>query len=69
MRIASLIDEKIHSVEEYEDKLDDLNLRDVPLPPEILLHVRTEGGQTVVGVHYLWKEINFLKSYRLFINF
>ena len=51
--ISVTVQGKVHAVQTEEDKLDDLNLGDVPLPPEVRLHVRTKSGQAVVSVHDL----------------
>ena len=34
------------------DKLKQLHAGDVPLPPQVLLHVRAERGQAVVRIHH-----------------
>ena len=39
------------SLDKDSDELDQLQLREVALPPEVLLELRPHGGQEVVGVH------------------
>lgn len=38
-------------MDEDDAELDELGECEVALPPEVLLHVRSEGGEHVVGVH------------------
>ena len=55
-RVARLIQAKVDAMRKEENKLKYLNLGYITLPPEIGLHVRPKGGQTIVGVHYLERE-------------
>src|SRR5690625_172196 len=50
-RVASLEETKVDAMREKEYKLGDLNLGDVPFPPQVRLHLRTKGCQAIVGVH------------------
>jgi len=42
---------QMQTVDEHNNKLRQLHASKIPLPPQILLHVRTEGGQQVVRIH------------------
>ncbi|KAH9403438.1 hypothetical protein TYRP_015328 [Tyrophagus putrescentiae] len=53
--VAGLEEAEVEAVGEEEHELDNLQLGDVPLPPEVGLHLGAEGGQAVVGVHDLRK--------------
>ena len=44
--------ERLECVEEDQDELDELDGRDVLLPPEILLHPGPPGSAEVVKVHH-----------------
>jgi hypothetical protein len=51
-RVAALVaKDQEKAVSEDGGKLDQLELGEVALPPEILLKARAEGGEEVVGVH------------------
>ena len=51
--VAGLEGDKGEADDDEDGELDDLNLGDVPLPPEVRLHVGPKGGQAVVAVHDL----------------
>lgn len=52
IRHATVLDkEELGGVEEDDDKLQELQLRQVPLPPQVLLNLGSEAGQQVVAVH------------------
>ena len=54
LRPLALFSHYFHVYEhsQKDDKLDDLQRGEVPLPPEILLDLGTQAGQEVVAVHY-----------------
>ena len=51
--IADVVQGKVDAVQAEEDELDNLQLSNVPFPPQVLLHVGAKGSQAVVGVHDL----------------
>ena len=51
--IADVVQGKVDAVRSKKDELDDLQLGDVPFPPQVLLHVWAKSGQAVVSVHDL----------------
>lgn len=50
-RVAAVVEERDGHVHHEADKLGDLQLGEVALPPQVLLHLGTDGGEEVVGVH------------------
>lgn len=49
--VATVVNEGDEDVDHEEDELSDLGLRDVLLPPEVGLHLRSKCGQEVITVH------------------
>lgn len=49
--VTSLKAVEENTVRPADGKLEKLQLRDVLLPPQVLLHLRSERGQRVIRVH------------------
>ena len=49
--VLTIKEERLKAVKEDEDELDHLERGQILLPPEVLLHLRPQGGQQVVKVH------------------
>lgn len=49
--IAFVADEQLECVQHHQDELHHLDEGQVLLPPQILLHFGSHGGQHIVGVH------------------
>jgi len=52
LRIATIVEERDATVNHCDDELSDLQLGEVLLPPEVLLHVGSKRREKVVRVHY-----------------
>lgn len=50
-RVAAADEERHQRVQEDHDELDELELREVALPPQMLLHGRAEQREEIVAVH------------------
>ena len=61
--IAALVEGKVGGVCEHDEKLNNLNLCDVPFPPKVGLHFRADRCQAVVGVPEIKKINEFVKVY------
>lgn len=53
--VATLVEGKVGGVCKHDEKLDDLNLGDVPFPPKVGLHLGADRCQSVVGVPEITK--------------
>lgn len=49
---VALCEQVVARVQEEQQELQQLEGRDVSLPPQILLHVRAEGSQAIVRIHH-----------------
>lgn len=49
--VAVVLEEQLEGVHHNQDELDHLHHCQVLLPPQVLLHLGSHGGQHVVGVH------------------